>query len=115
MWHAELERQNAITQSKPHLSNKWQPLVGPDTHRFHCDDGPIGFALDMIAQWHRQLQFVNRFIQAMEATVTFNPRERWDAYGVANTSQVPAPPANNRGPGSRAAVSSRPYSWPVDT
>jgi hypothetical protein len=57
----------------------------------------------MIAQWHRQLQFVIRFIQAMEATVTFNPRERWDAYGVANTSQVPAPPANNRGPGSRAA------------
>jgi hypothetical protein len=27
MWHAELERQNAITQSKPHLSNKWQPPV----------------------------------------------------------------------------------------
>ncbi len=45
MWHAELERQNAITQSKPHFSNKWQPPVGPNTHRFHCDDGPIGFAL----------------------------------------------------------------------
>jgi hypothetical protein len=52
MWHAELERQNAIAQSKPHFSNKWQPPVWPD------------------------LQFVIRFIQAMKATVTFSPRER---------------------------------------
>jgi hypothetical protein len=103
MWHAELERQNAIAQSKPHLSNKWKPPVWPDAHRFHCDDGPIGFALDMITRWQRQLQFVIRFLHAMEATVTYSPRERWDADGVTNTSQAPAPPANKRGSGSRAA------------
>jgi hypothetical protein len=40
MWHAELERQNSITLNKPHLSNRWQPPLKPDTSRFHCDDGP---------------------------------------------------------------------------
>ncbi len=103
MWHAELERQNAIRQRKPDLSNKWQPPELLEVSRFHCNDRPIGFALDVISQWHRQLQFVIRFLRAIEATVAYSPRERWDADGVADTSQVPAPPANKRGTGSRAA------------
>ncbi len=71
MWHTELERQNAIRQRKPDLSNKWQPPDLLEDSRFHCNDGPIGFALDVISQWHRQMQFVICFLHAMEATPTF--------------------------------------------
>ncbi len=38
-----------------------------EENRFHCNDGPIGFALDAISQWHKQLTFVISFLHAMEA------------------------------------------------
>ncbi len=38
-----------------------------EVNRFHCNDGPIGFALDAISQWHKQLTFVVRFLHAMKA------------------------------------------------
>ncbi len=103
MWHTELERQNTIRQRKPDLSNKWQPPELLEDSRFHCNDGPIGFALDVISQWHRQLQFGMRFLHTMEATVAFSPRERGNADEAADTYQVPVPPANNRGAGHRAS------------
>ncbi len=79
IWRPELERQKALKQSKPAFAYKWQP-PGPDLHegnRVRCDDGPIGFALDVISQWHKEYRFVVGFLEEMEATVAFSPLENW--------------------------------------
>jgi hypothetical protein len=95
IWHTELERQNGIRQTKPNLANKWQPPSADllEDNRFHCNDGPIGFALDVINQWHRQLMFTIRFLNAMEATPAYSPRKWGNAGGVADTSQISASPS----------------------
>ncbi len=52
-WSRELERRNALKQSKPAFVSKWKP-PGPgllDENKFRCSEGPIGFALDVISQW----------------------------------------------------------------
>jgi hypothetical protein len=52
---------------------------GPDLledSRFHCNDGPIiGFALDVISQWHKELAFILRFLHAIEAAPAYSPHE----------------------------------------
>jgi hypothetical protein len=106
MWHKELERQNAIKQSKSDFANRWQP-PGTDLledSRFHCNDGPIDFALDVINQRHRrQLTFVIRILHAMEAAPAYSPLEWWSKDGVAGNFQVSAPSANKRGGGGGAS------------
>jgi hypothetical protein len=57
----------------------------------------------VISQWHKQLTFVIRFLHAMEAAPAYSPLEYPNTDGAADTFQVPAPFANKRGGGSRAA------------
>jgi hypothetical protein len=45
-----------------------------EEHRVQCNEGPIGFALDDISQWHKEYRFVVGFLEEMEATVAF---PRW--------------------------------------
>jgi hypothetical protein len=49
-----------------------------------CNEGPIGFALDVISQWHKEYRFVVSFLEEMEATVAFSPLENWgsDVFDV---------------------------------
>jgi hypothetical protein len=105
-WLRELERQNAIKQSKPNTAGQWQP-PGPELleeSRFRCYEGPIGFALDVISQWHKELAFVLRFLRAMEAAPVYHPLEHMlHTDRAVDTYRVPAPTAENRGGGSRAA------------
>ena len=105
MWQRELGRRSNLSEVRPEFASEWQP-PGADLleeNRFHCNDGPIGFALDAISQWHKQLTFVVRFLHSMEAAPVFSPLEYANAYGTADHSQVPAPYSNNRGGGSRTA------------
>jgi hypothetical protein len=37
----------------------------------------MGFALDVISQWHKEYRFVVGFLDEMEATVAFSPLENW--------------------------------------
>jgi hypothetical protein len=71
--------------------------------RFRCSEGPIGFALNVISQWHKELRFVLRFLHAMEAAPAYHPLEYMNTDGAVDTSQVPDPSANKRGGGGRAA------------
>ncbi len=76
-WNIELERQNAIKPTIAGLADQWQP-PGPallEDNRFRCYEGPIGFALDVIFQWHKELAFVLRFLHSMEATPAYHPTE----------------------------------------
>ncbi len=105
MWQRELGHRSNLSEVRPEFASEWQP---PDAdmqeeNRFHCNDGPIGFALDAISQWHKQLTFVVRFLHAMEAAPAYSSLEYANAYGTADHSQVPAPYSNNRGGGSRTA------------
>jgi hypothetical protein len=105
MWQRELKRRTHLSEVRPEFASEWQ-LPGADLleeNRFHCNDGPIGFALDAISQWHKQLTFAVQFLLGMEAAPTFSPLEYANAYGTEAHSQVPAPYSNNRGGGSRAA------------
>ncbi len=51
IWQRELERQRAIKQSKPTFVCRWQPPGSDllDHNRVRCNEGPIGFALDVIS------------------------------------------------------------------
>jgi hypothetical protein len=40
-----------------------------------CHEGPINSALDIISQWHKELQYVLCFLSEMESTTTFPTRE----------------------------------------
>ncbi len=85
-WHRELERQKDLKQSKPAFAGRWQPPGAEllEENRFRCCDGPIGFALDVISQWHRELRSVLRFLQEMEAVVAYSPLELWGCEGALN-------------------------------
>jgi hypothetical protein len=104
-WLRELKSQNATMQSKPGIADQWQP-PGPELleeSRFRCYEGPIGFVLDVISQWHKELAFVLRFLHAMDAAPAYHPIEyilRTDK--VVDTHRVPTPTAENRGGGGRA-------------
>ncbi len=77
IWQRELEGQKALKQSEPTIEYKWQP-PGPDLregNRVRCNEGPIGFSLDVISQWHKEYRFVVGFLEEMEATVAFSPLE----------------------------------------
>ncbi len=89
IWKRELERQKAIKQSKPAFAYKRQP-PGPELHegnRVRCNEGPIGFALDVIFQWHKEYRFVVSFLEEMEATVAFSPLENWGSSHVFDASK----------------------------
>ncbi len=104
-WIRELERQNAIKQSKPDIAGKRQP-PGPELleeSRFRCYEGPIGFGLDVISQWHRELAFVLRFLHAMNSAPVYHSFEFGNAVGAVDTSRVPTPTAEEKGGGGRAA------------
>ncbi len=51
IWQRELERQRALKQSKPAFVYKWQPPGSDllDQNKVRCNEGPIGFALDVIS------------------------------------------------------------------
>jgi hypothetical protein len=52
MWQRELKRRTHLSEIRPEFASEWQP-PGADLleeNRFHCNDGPIGFALDAISQ-----------------------------------------------------------------
>jgi hypothetical protein len=97
-WHRELERQRVTRQSKPAFANKWQP-PGPESleglRRVRCNEGPIGFALDVSSQWHKEYRYVLRFLQEMEAGVAYSPLELWGSEAF-NASQVINPPPPRR-------------------
>jgi hypothetical protein len=58
-----------------------------------CSCGPIGFALVIISQWHKELRYVLRFVRKMEATTTFPSRERTrDNTGALVAAKVTNPP-----------------------
>ncbi len=51
-WKRELERQRALRKSKPAFANKWWQPPGPElleASRARYNEGPIGFALDVIS------------------------------------------------------------------
>jgi hypothetical protein len=52
LWQRELERQKALRQSKSVFAYKWQPPGSDllDLNRVRCNEGPMGFALDVISQ-----------------------------------------------------------------
>ncbi len=84
IWQRELEGQKALKQSKPTIEYKWQP-PGPDLrerNRVRCNDGPIGFALDVISQWHKEYRFVVGFLEEMEANVAF---PRWKTGALTSS------------------------------
>ncbi len=68
LWQRELERQKLLKQSKPAFAYKWQP-PGPDLNRVRCNEGPMGFAPDVISQWHKNYRFSSGFLAEMEATI----------------------------------------------
>jgi hypothetical protein len=78
-WSRELERQEALKASKPPaISNRWQPPGSGllEENKFRCNKGPIGFALDVISQWHKEfIRTVLCFLQTMNATANFPSRE----------------------------------------
>jgi hypothetical protein len=51
LWQREHERQRALKQTKPAFVYKWQPPGSGllDHNRVRCNEGPIGFALDLIS------------------------------------------------------------------
>jgi hypothetical protein len=83
IWQRELERQRALKQSKPVFVYKRQPPGSDllDQNRVRCNEGPIGFVLDVISQWHKNYRFVNSFLAEMEATIAFSPLENWGQEG----------------------------------
>ncbi len=110
IWHRELEWQRALKQSNSAFANKWQP-PGPELieeSRVRCNERPFGFALDPLSQWHKELRYVLRFLQEMEAGVAYSPLERWGSEGALNTSQVINPPTISRGNCGRADRLRRP-------
>jgi hypothetical protein len=81
--------------------------------RFRRNEGPIGFALDVISQWNKELRFVLRFLHAMQAAPDYHPLEYMNTDGAVDTSQVPYPSANKREGGGRrmtARATAPPYS-----
>ncbi len=76
-WSEELERQEALKKTKPSFFYSRQ-LPGPELRsecRIQCNEGPIGFALNVISQWHRELRDTIHFLQEMKATANFPSRE----------------------------------------
>jgi hypothetical protein len=68
------------------------PGVLVEENRSLCNEGPIGFALDVISQWHKELRYVLRFLSEMEATTTFPSREGLrDNTGALVASKVTNP------------------------
>jgi hypothetical protein len=107
-WPYVAERAGAPKQPFRGKARVRQRVAAPgadlqEENRFHCNDGPIRFALDAISQWHKQLTFVIRYLHTMEAAPAYSPLEYTNAYGTADHSQIPAPDTNNRGSGSRTA------------
>ncbi len=50
MWQRELGRRTNLSEIRPEFVSEWKP-PGADLleeNRFHCNDGPISFALDAI-------------------------------------------------------------------
>jgi hypothetical protein len=90
LWQRELERQKALRQSKPAFVYKLQPPGSDllDLNRVRCNEGPMGFALDVISQWHKNYRFVNGFLAEMEATVSFSPLENWGQEGYDPSKPV---------------------------
>ncbi len=70
--------------------------------RFRCYEGPIGFALDVISQWLRELAFVLRFLHSMEAMPAYHPIEYILRTDKVVDTRLPATAADNRSGGSRA-------------
>ncbi len=60
----------------------------------------MGFALDVISQWHKNYRFVNGFLAEMEAAIAFSPLENWGQEGYDPSKPVSLNPASyNRGGG----------------
>jgi hypothetical protein len=105
IWQRELERQRALKQSKPAFVYKWQ-LPGSDLldqNKVRCNEGPIGFALDVISQWHKIYRFVVGFLDEMEATIAFSPLESWGQEGYDPSRPVNLHPASYRSGGNHAS------------
>jgi hypothetical protein len=73
-----------------------------EDNRFRCYEGPIGFALDVISQWHRELAFVLRFLHSMEAMPAYHPTEYTLRKDKVDDTRLPVTATDNRGGGSRA-------------
>jgi hypothetical protein len=105
IWQRELERQRAIKQSKPFFVYKWQPPGSDllDHNRVCCNEGPIGFALDVISQWHKSYRFVVGFLDEMKATIAFSPLENWGQDGYDPSKPVSLHPVRHRAGGDHAS------------
>jgi hypothetical protein len=63
----------------------------------------MGFALDVISQWHKNYRFVNGFLAKMEATISFSPLENWGREGYDPSKPVSLHPARHRGGGDQTS------------
>jgi hypothetical protein len=101
----ELERQRALKHSKPTLVYKWQSPGSDllDHNRVRCNEGPIGFALDMIFQWHKNYRFVVGFLDEMESTIAFSPLENWGQEEYDPSKPVSLHPERHRSGGDHAS------------
>ncbi len=70
--------------------------------RFRCYEGPIGFALDVISQWHKELAFILRFLHSMEAMPAYHPTEYALPADNGNDIRFPVTAKYSRGGDSRA-------------
>ncbi len=105
IWQREFERQRALKQSKSAFVDIWQPPGSDllDLSRVRCNEGPIGFALDAVSQWHTNYRFVNGFLAEMEATIAFSPLENWGQEGCDPSKPVSLHPARYRSGGDHAS------------
>jgi hypothetical protein len=76
-----------------------------EDNRFRCYEGSIGFALDVISQWHKELAFVLRFLHSMEAMPAYHSTEYALPADNGNDTRFPVAAKYNRGGDSRAVKS----------
>ncbi len=73
-----------------------------EDNRFRCYEGPIGFALDVISQWHKELAFVLRFLHSMEAMPAYPPTNYALPADNGYDTRFPVAAKHNRDGDSRA-------------
>ncbi len=68
----------------------------PVQNKVRCNEGPIGFALDVISQWHKNFRFVHSFLAEMEAFIAFSRLENWGQEGYDPSKPVSLHPTRLR-------------------